>query len=181
MKHCKKRISAFTLVELMVTIAIAAILISIAVPSFSAMYESSRSDAAISNIQQSLVVARSHAISYGTNVTVCPLSGAKCGKNWLDGYSIFIDNGALGTLDTTDGVADKVIREVDAFNPKDFISYALNSISFNPEGMLTGVSAGASRRIVYCPSSKANESSKAIDLISSGKIRSSTAANLNCN
>lgn len=181
MRHYKKRINAFTLVELMVTIAIATILISIAIPSFTSMYDASRSDSAIGNIQQSLVVARSHAVSYGTNVTVCPLSGTTCGTNWRDGYSIFIDNGTLGKVDTTAGVADQVIRELDAFNSKDFVSYSLSSISFNPEGMLTGISAGANRQIVYCPSSKTNENAKAIDLISSGKVRFSTATNLNCN
>ena len=181
MRKYKNTIKAFTLVELMVTLAVATILISIAVPSFTAMYEASRSDSSIRNIQQSLTVARSHAISYGAIVTVCPLSGTNCGTNWQGGYSIFIDNGTIGTIDSTNGVKDQVIRQVDAFNANDFVSYALSSISFNPEGMLTGASAGSNRQIVYCPSSKTNENAKGIDIISSGKVRYSTATNLNCN
>ena len=181
MRKYNKTLRAFTLVELMVTLAVATILISIAVPSFTAMYEASRSDSAIRNIQQSLTVARSHAISYGAIVTVCPLTGTTCGSNWQGGYSIFIDNGTIGTIDSTAGVTDQVIREVDAFNSNDFVSYALSSISFNPEGMLTGASAGGNRQMVYCPSSKTNENSKGIDMISSGKVRYTTASGLNCN
>ncbi|MGS0690896.1 GspH/FimT family pseudopilin [Shewanella sp. 30m-9] len=180
MRDYKKTIHAFTLVELMVTLAVATILISIAAPSLTAMYEASRSDSAIRNIKQSLTFARSHAISYGAIVTVCPLSGTKCGTDWKGGYSIFIDNGTVGTIDSTGAVTDQVIREVDAFNSNDFVSYALSSISFSPEGMLTGISSGANRQIVYCPSSKTNEHSKAVDIISSGKVRTSTATGLSC-
>ncbi|MGS0673556.1 GspH/FimT family pseudopilin [Shewanella sp. 0m-4] len=180
MRKYKNTIKAFTLVELMVTLAVATILISIAVPSFTAMYEASRSDSSIRNIQQSLTVARSHAISYGAIVTVCPLSGTSCGTNWQGGYSIFIDNGTIGTIDSTNGVKDQVIREVDAFNSNDFVSYNLSSISFNPEGMLTGISSGGTRQIIYCPSSKSNENAKAVDIMSSGKLRTSSATGLTC-
>ncbi|MGS0690904.1 pilus assembly FimT family protein [Shewanella sp. 30m-15] len=47
----QKTIHAFTLVELMVTLAVATILITIAVPSFTKFYENTRSDSAIRNIQ----------------------------------------------------------------------------------------------------------------------------------
>ncbi|GIU22942.1 GspH/FimT family protein [Shewanella schlegeliana] len=169
MKGLKKRIRAFTLVELIVTIAVAAILIIIAAPSFTAFYENARSDAAIRNIQQSLQLARNQAISYGVVVTVCPLNGNTCGTDWRNGFSVFIDNGTLATIDSTNGVDDKVIKVIDAFNSNDFVSYDENSISFSPDGLTTG--ALTSGRISYCPGSKSNENTKTIEIIRSGKIR----------
>ncbi|MGS0690903.1 GspH/FimT family protein [Shewanella sp. 30m-9] len=83
-------------------------------------------------------LARGQAISYASVVSVCPLVGSTCGSNWQDGLSVLIDNGTLGTLDSTNGIDDKVIRVVDAFNSKDFISYDEKSISFSSDGLTTG-------------------------------------------
>ncbi|WP_299802202.1 GspH/FimT family pseudopilin [uncultured Shewanella sp.] len=173
MKDYKKTIRAFTLVELMVTIAVAAILISVAAPSFNSFYENSRSDSAIRNIQQSLQLARSQAVSYGSTVTVCPLREGSCGTDWQNGFSVFIDNGTLGTLDSTNGIDDKVIRVIDGFNSKDFISYDENSISFSSDGLITG--KFTSGILSYCPSSKTNDNSRAIEVGRAGKSRFSTA------
>lgn len=174
MKDYKKRISAFTLVELMVTLAVATILITVAAPSFNSFYENSRSNSAIRNIQQSLQLARSQAVSYGSTVTVCPLRDGACGTDWQNGFSVFIDNGILGTLDSTNGIDDKVIRVIDGFNSKDFVSYDENSVSFSSDGLITG--SFSSGIISYCPTSKTNVNSKAIELGRAGKSRFSSAA-----
>ncbi|PKG76412.1 general secretion pathway protein GspH [Shewanella sp. GutCb] len=172
MRHYKKRINAFTLVELMVTIAIATILISIAIPSFTVFYEDSRSEAAIRNIQQSLQLARNQAISYGARVTVCPLSGTTCGDDWENGFKVFIDNGTIAKLDSTNGVDDKVIIVVDPFHSSDFVSYDRNSISFSSEGSITGTYT--SGIFSYCPTSKSNENTKAIEVTRTGRMKLST-------
>ncbi|ABV86420.1 GspH/FimT family pseudopilin [Shewanella pealeana] len=174
MKDYKKRISAFTLVELMVTLAVATILITVAAPSFNSFYENSRSDSAIRNIQQSLQLARSQAVSYGSTVTVCPLRDGTCGTDWQNGFSVFIDNGVLGTLDSTNGIDDKVIRVIDGFNSKDFVSYDEKSVSFSSDGLITG--SFTSGVISYCPTNKTNVNSKAIELGRAGKSRFSSAA-----
>ncbi|GIU09882.1 type IV pilus biogenesis protein FimU [Shewanella sp. c952] len=165
---------AFTLVELMVTLAIATILLAIAVPSFTDFYENSRSEAASSNIQQSLFMARSHAISYGATVTVCPRSGSKCGTDWINGFDVFIDVEGTGSYDST---KDQVIRTIDAFNSNDFIKTSLKSISFNSEGMISGTAGNL--QFIYCPANKANANSKAIEVSVTGKIRKTTG-NVNC-
>ncbi|MEZ9196451.1 GspH/FimT family pseudopilin [Shewanella sp. 10N.286.54.B9] len=168
---------AFTLVEMMVTLAIATILLVIAVPSFTDFYENSRSEAASSNIQQSLFMARSHAISYGATVTVCPRSGSTCGTDWIDGFDVFIDVNGNGSYDSA---TDQVIRTIDAFNSDDFIKTSLKSISFSSEGMISGTAASTStRQFIYCPSSKTSSNSKAIEVSVTGKIRQSSGS-LSC-
>lgn len=66
----------FTLVELMVTIAIAALLLSIGVPSFTAMYEATRSANEIQKINDLFAFARNQAVNYGSTVTVCPYAAS---------------------------------------------------------------------------------------------------------
>ncbi|MCL1051242.1 GspH/FimT family protein [Shewanella abyssi] len=177
MNFNKYYLNAFTLIELMVSIAIAAILIAIAVPSFTDFYDNSRSEAASSNIQQSFITARSHAISYGATVSLCPVSSSSCGTDWINGYDIFIDVNSDGTFDSSD---DQIIRSIDAFNSNDFIKTSLSTISFSAEGMVTGSAASASsRQFIYCPSSKTNSNAKGIDVSTSGKISLSTGS-VNC-
>jgi len=127
----------FTIVELMVALVIGTTLIIINVPSFSNMYQAYRADSEIRKIQQYLMFARGQAISYGARVTICPISGTTCSTDWRSGFSIFIDNGALETIDTTDGVTDPVIKQIGPFNSNDFITYAGNSITFTPDGLIS--------------------------------------------
>ncbi|MGI2109549.1 GspH/FimT family pseudopilin [Shewanella frigidimarina] len=163
----KKFTSGFTLIEVMVTVTIAAILMTVAVPSFKSLYEGIRARSAISTIDSSFVFARSQAVSYGSRVSICPMVSTTCGSNWAQGFSIFIDNGTLGTMDTTNGIADVVLRKVDAFNSNDFIKSDLSRYSFNPDGMGTNGGSGVFR---YCPGKVTSSSSEALNINSSGRI-----------
>ena len=75
--------AGFTLIELAVTISIAAILIVIAIPSFSKLTASQRAKTAASELYASLLQTRSEAITRNVNVTVSPLAGG-----WSVGWQI---------------------------------------------------------------------------------------------
>jgi type IV fimbrial biogenesis protein FimT len=82
--NCSRRRSAgFTMVELLVTIAIATILTTIAIPSFSGLIASQRAKTAASELFASFLTARSDAIALNANVTVSPLAGG-----WNQGWQI---------------------------------------------------------------------------------------------
>jgi type IV fimbrial biogenesis protein FimT len=70
------------MVELLVTIAIATILTTIAVPSFSGLIASQRAKTAASELFGSLLKARSDAIMLNANVTVSPLPGGWNQAGW---------------------------------------------------------------------------------------------------
>lgn len=61
----------FTLVELLVTISVAAILLSVAVPSYTSLIGSSHSSDAVKKLAASFSHARSEAVTRGENITVC--------------------------------------------------------------------------------------------------------------
>lgn len=100
----------FTLVELMITLAVAAILFAIAGPSYRTFQANNRATSQANLLLSALNFARSEAINQGTIVTICPKSTASvtsttCGSNadWANGWHAFTDaSGAAGTLDGTD-------------------------------------------------------------------------------
>ena len=172
----KKIQSGFTLVEMMVTVVVAGILIAVAGPSMNSLYEGIRAKSAISNIESSIVFARSQAVSYGSRVSVCPLGSTSCGTDWTQGFSVFIDNGTAGTMDTTDGVADVILRNVDSFNSNDFIKSDLGRYSFSPDGMVINGNGTFS----YCAGAADSDSSEAISISASGRI-SKVTSSVTCN
>ena len=68
---CMNRQSGFTLVELMVTIAIAAILLGLGVPSFRTLIENNRIAAASNDVVTGLQFARSEAVKRALLVSFC--------------------------------------------------------------------------------------------------------------
>ncbi|MCL1144865.1 GspH/FimT family pseudopilin [Shewanella marinintestina] len=163
-----------TLVELMVTIAVAAILLAIGVPSLTSMYEGYRAESNIRTIQQAIQFGRSHALSYGTRITVCPLNNNTCNSNWINGFSVFVDNGTQHTIDGT----DQVLLNIGGFNTSDFIDYDQNSITIGNDGFVSG--SFSSGILSYCPGSKTSSDSKGLQLSVSGKVKFATGT-INCN
>lgn len=169
-----KNLNGFTLIELMVTVSVAAILLAIAVPSLNTVYETSRGTTAISNIENSVAFARNQAISFGRKVTICPGTGTSCSGNWINGYLIFIDDDGDKKADN----GTSVLKKEQSLNTKDFITVSVTGpITFNTDGMLASVSAIS---IHYCPAKKSSEYSKGISISPSGKI-SLITTDVSCN
>ncbi|PKG57174.1 methylation site containing protein [Shewanella sp. Choline-02u-19] len=151
------KIKGFTLVELMVTIAIAAILITIAMPSLTSMYEAMRSDSEVRKLQQTFAFARNQAISYGLDVTVCPLGTDlnTCGTKWIKGITVLYDNAG----------SNESLKVINEFNSQDTLTFASNSIVFSPDGL-----ASTSGTMTYCPGGATSSNCKSLILAVSGRV-----------
>ena len=85
----------FTLIELIITVAIVVILLTVGVPSFQEMMRSNRAATHANEFLTALNFARSEAVKRGRNVSLCPSTDqATCtgGTNWAAGWIVFFVN-----------------------------------------------------------------------------------------
>jgi len=106
------RNQGFSIVELMVAVAVLAIIVGIGMPSFQAMMERSRLDAAADSLADSLRFARSEAITRNTTINV--------DGTYADGWTVSMGN--------------TVLREYKSFHNQVGIDNN-NAVSFNGRGM----------------------------------------------
>lgn len=99
-----------TLIELMVTLSIAVILLTIGVPSFVDFMNASKATAYANDLLADLNYARSEAITRGVRVTVCHSNdAATCSGNWSNGWIVFANTNAAGTQNVVDN-GDEILR-----------------------------------------------------------------------
>ena len=93
----------FTLLELMIAVALAAVLASLAAPSFRQFIATQRVKSASFDLITALTMARSEAITRNTNISVCQRSGS-----WTNGWTAQSDctgGTALLTQDALTGLS----------------------------------------------------------------------------
>ena len=83
---CYKKTMGFTLVELMITLAVTAILVTVATPNFSSFFERKRLVSAAETISQQLQYARTESIARSANVIV-KFTGGGAGNAWQMGMT----------------------------------------------------------------------------------------------
>jgi type IV fimbrial biogenesis protein FimT len=105
------RTSGFTLLELLVTVTVAAIVLTFGVPGFKDMMSQAKMTNAANSLIAHIQLARSEAIKRNIRVTLCPsANGSVCDSAdpslWHDGY-------VVGVIDDA-GTLTAVLRRVDA-------------------------------------------------------------------
>lgn len=93
-----RRNAGFTLIELMVTVAIAAVLLVVAVPSFVSYQRSSELTSVANSFVAGVNAARGEAMKRGMNAMLVPASGT----SWSSGWTVFVDQDRSGGLNTGD-------------------------------------------------------------------------------
>jgi len=99
------QIRGFTLLDLVITLSVAAILLSLSVPSFSTAIQNNRMVTQVNELNTALSLARSEAVKRNDTITLCQSSnGTSCTGSWQNGWIVFVDGDSDGTVDAGDEV-----------------------------------------------------------------------------
>lgn len=145
MNNYKKSKNGFTLIEMMVTIAIVGIFASIALPSFSSLIKSNRISTGTNELVSNLLLAKSEALKRSQTVSLCP-SSDQTSCNGLDEYAtgwiVFLDcDGNNATDDTVDDCVEEIIKVQDGIDSVFMTNPTVTKrVGFNYTGRPTGVS-----------------------------------------
>ena len=125
----------FTLIELMVTLAVIAIILAIAVPNMRTLIQNGRLSTQSNDFISDITFARSEAIKRGNNVVICPATVATAcsgGSNWENGRLIFVD----ANNDSAWGVGDIPLRFRESLGGANTQRAAGGLLTFDRRGLL---------------------------------------------
>jgi len=122
----RPNLSGFTLVELLVTIAIIGITLGIAIPSFNTFISNTRMVSETNKLVDALNIARSKAISTHYNTVVAP----NAAQDWDSGLQVFTDKNRNTTID--DG--EIVLNYAPPSGNITVNSTFVNRITYSPDG-----------------------------------------------
>jgi type IV fimbrial biogenesis protein FimT len=174
------RAEGFTLMELMITIAVGAILLVLAVPNFVTALQKDRIGSAADQLYVSLAEARGEAVKRRRSVRVCPSADSASCRNdgdWSDGWLIFQDDDADGSPD-----ASEIIKAVPSTSLADNVSLGCETavddfVEFGTTGAT--IDSGTSGAFWICHSNS-NVPSREINVSLSGRIEDTTRAQTDC-
>lgn len=131
------RQDGFTIIELMITVTVAAIVLSIAAPSFRDALVRSRVSGTAIELQSALSLARAEALKLKLPVTICArASDTSCssGTTWSDGFLLFQDPNGNGLPD--DG--EQILRVRSFTLPNVIVRSDAASVSILGSGRIAG-------------------------------------------
>ena len=126
----------FTLVELMVTIAIAAVLLTIGVPSFREFQRNSELTSTVNTLLAAINAARGEAMKRGAFAYVVPTNGS----SWSSGMTVFIDKDLNQSF--TSGT-DEIVMAIPP--PASYIDISGNNIAAGPSPYILYDGSGYSK------------------------------------
>jgi len=120
----RNKTTGFTLVELMVTLAVAIVMLAVGMPMYQGMTSNNRSVTVYNGLSVATKLARSEAVRRGETVSLCPKANAAqtnpssmaCGgsaASWANGWIVFTDEDGA-TKGTYEPASEELLRAWEA-------------------------------------------------------------------
>ncbi len=157
----------FTLIEILVALAILVSLTAIAVPSFAELTVKVRVDNEISHLYRMLLTARNAAVNTGKDTTLCPLANNVCVEDWALPLTVFTD--ANNNKIFEKHLDEKILKEKPAIPSLDKLQYGKHrkGVTYSASGALSNW--GQNGTFKYCPNNHAGQS-RGIIVATSGRL-----------
>jgi len=169
------KIQGLTLIELLIVLAVIAILSGISIPGMQRLLFETTSTASANQIAGLVRYARNEAVFRNTSVTLCPSSnGISCtNSEWQGGVLMFTDRNQNSKIDDDDAVK----RFVRPFLTSGSLRWRSlrNKVQFNSRGMARGTIGS----FVYCPENNEARMGASLVLSLQGRLRKGLASNKN--
>lgn len=166
----RQRQTGVTLMEMLIVVAIAAILATIAGPSFGDFVNNTRLNSTMTQLASDLNRARIEAIKRNSWVLICVgnAAGTDCGTgpNWQNGWVVCLDSEPDGSCDASTADQPNPIAVHQAINPRLTLTKDnAAAIRFNPNGTQ---GTGAAATLTLC--CRANASNSVASIAATGHI-----------
>lgn len=178
--------AGFTLIEVMVTVGLIAVLAALAMPSFTQLINTNRLAGLSNDINVMLQSARLEAVRRGTRVVICPSTngtGCTTGTRWQRWLS-FVDVNANNTVDA----GDEILRSESVYAPLELrvdtgistgsrIVFRSNGFIYNSGGtaLLAGVLSAC------LPTDNPPQNSREVRIAAGTRISVAPVTNAECN
>lgn len=173
----------FTFIELVTTLAVGAILLTIAMPTFTTLMMDKRITTQTNDFISTLMLARAESLKRVSRVTVCKSSnGTACtgSGGWEQGWIVFADADNDATVDNGEAIL-QVRSTLDGNNTLRGTANVDDYISFVSSGSprLTN-GAFQSGTLVICDERGAGEDARAVNVSVTGRSRVENTAPDSC-
>ena len=153
----KRLQTGFTLYELLITVMVVAIILSLGIPNLRNFTLNSRITGTANDLHGAFMMARTEAAHAKSNVTICasasPMSAAKCDGTWDQGYVVFIDSDVNGEANQERDNGEPVLRSHPAVDTGVIlrVANAANYFTYAPSGLgQPAAGSPALSQIVIC-------------------------------
>ena len=168
MSIARRQARGITLIELVMTLAIVAILAAAAAPAFGSLVQSSEARAAKSGLTVALNTARMGAVGKSADVVACPSrDGEYCDHSteWQRGWLVFVDADASGARSEDEAIV--TLSEAQPEGIAIVSSAGRQRVVYRPDGS----SAGSNLTLTVCDRRGA-EAATALVVNNAGRVRS---------
>lgn len=160
----------FTLIEMLLTLAVASVLTMLAVPSFQSLMSKQQATDSYNRVASALHLARSIAVMKNTTSIVCPSTdGRHCSpsQHWQNGWLVAIDS---DENQQPDGTPSQVFTAT-SDSIRIYTSQGRQNIRFQSDGS----SPGSNLSMIICHSGRP-QSARSVVLSNVGRIRHGEAS-----